>query len=399
MKGISLAYNGVHQIFQLALAAHEINELDGLMCSMVDGPGTWGHRLRHWVRESFNRPLGYDAIPIKKIVEHPWPIVADRIISKVFHRQSDYLRCNESFDRSVSNWLRRNQSRVFVGTETCALESLRQANKMGMKNVLDCPGVPSSSLNTEAARAADKFGLSIPIGANSAKITERKLMEIALADVVLCCSEYQRLQMHAEYPEIKRTEVVSLWTDVGFWATAAADRKFSPKGSPLRALYVGGISLRKGVPYLLDAVESLETEVSLTLVGRIAPEMPEVLKKFRSHYLKGHVAKQELREIFRDHDLLVMPTLGDSFGFVTAEAMASGLPVIASRNAGAPLPSEDWRVDAHSSEQISNRLQYYVQNRDLLYAHSELAYKFARQFDPASYRKKIAEMFAELLAT
>jgi glycosyltransferase involved in cell wall biosynthesis len=397
MKGISLAYNGVHQIFQLALAAHEIDALDGLMCSMVVGRRSWGNRLRRWVPESFSQPLGYDSIPIEKVVENPWPIIRDRITSKVFRWQSDYLRCNESFDHSVSNWLRRSQSQVFVGAETCALESFRQAHKMGMKKVLDCPGVPSSALNVEALRAADEFGVKAKASVNAAKIGERKQQEILLADIVLCCSEYQRHQLLAEFPHTRHTEVVSLWADVDFWATAAKGRVYSPPSVPLRVLYVGGINLRKGVPYLLDAVESLRKEISLTLVGQIAPEMGEVLKRFNGHTCMGHVTKHELRSIYSKHDLLVMPSLGDSFGFVIVEAMASGLPVIASRNAGAPIPSEEWRVDAHSSVQISDRLQLYAANRDLLYEDSQIAFRFAQQFRPETYRKQIGQIYSDLL--
>jgi glycosyltransferase involved in cell wall biosynthesis len=81
------------------------------------------------------------------------------------------------------------------------------------------------------------------------------------------------------------------------------------------------------VPYLLEAIEHLAAEVRLTLVGGISGEMEAVLKRFRTHQHLPYVTKAELKELYRGHDVLVMPTLGDSFGFVTVEAMASGMPV------------------------------------------------------------------------
>ena len=39
--GITLGYIGVHQIYQLALAAHEIGRLDRFYCSLLDAPGKW----------------------------------------------------------------------------------------------------------------------------------------------------------------------------------------------------------------------------------------------------------------------------------------------------------------------------------------------------------------------
>ena len=43
--GITAAYSGVHAIYQIALAAHELGRLDRLHCSLIDAPGKWGGLL------------------------------------------------------------------------------------------------------------------------------------------------------------------------------------------------------------------------------------------------------------------------------------------------------------------------------------------------------------------
>jgi glycosyltransferase involved in cell wall biosynthesis len=110
------------------------------------------------------------------------------------------------------------------------------------------------------------------------------------------------------------------------------------------------------------------------------------------------VTKAELKGLYQDHDVLVMPTLGDSFGFVTVEAMASGMPVIASRNAGAPVPDEGWRVPPHDAESIRARLLAYHADRELLRHHGEVAAAFGQGFRPVNYRRRAGQVFQELLA-
>ena len=287
---------------------------------------------------------------------------------------------------------------MYAGGETCALECLRVAADKGMKRVLDCPGVPSQVLDAEALRAAERFGVKIATSSNSPAMAERKKQELALADVVLCCSEFQRGHLMALNPQVQRSEVIPLWTDVDLWQHCVGARNFSKSGEPLRVLYAGAVSLRKGVPYLLQAVEPLAAEVSITLVGGVSAEMQGLLKRFRPHAHLPYVTKSELKEIYREHDVLVMPTLGDSFGFVTVEAMASGMPVIASQHAGAPVPEESWRVPPHDAEAIRARLLAYHADRELLCHHGEMAAAFGQGFRPENYRRRAGEVFKELLA-
>lgn len=398
MNGVALAYSGVHQIFQLALAAHEMGELDGLFCSLVDGPGKWGRRLGRWIPNGTVRPLGANALPPERITEFPWPVLANRLGKRWLGARSDHRRSNGWFDHTAAKWLRTREARVFVGAESCALESLRTAKSRGMKAVLECPGIPSVVLDEEARKAAEVFSVTIPFSSNSAAMLERKKQELAEAELVICCSEFQRDKLVELNPCVKQTEVIPLWSDVSFWRTARASRQWSVPGTPLRVLYAGGLSLRKGVPYLLQTVEPLRDEVILTLVGAESPEMRTILPRFRAHRHMRHVPKAELRDLYASHDVLVMPTLGDSFGFVTVEAMAAGLPVIASRNAGAPVPDENWRVPPHDAEAIRERLLAYHRDRDLLRHDAERATEFADHLRPEDYRAKAQSLFSRLLA-
>jgi glycosyltransferase involved in cell wall biosynthesis len=399
MSEIVLSYIGVHQMFQMALAAEELGKLEALRCSLVDRPGKWGQILATKLRIPSASPLGYDQIPPEKLVEHPWPLVMHRLLQKAWpSRPSEHLRSNEWFDRSAARWLQSSRARVFVGTETCALYSMRMAKSKGMTCVLDCAGIPNSFLDHIAHEAATELGLKMSASSNSPAMVIRKEEELRLADVILCASEFQAEQLIASGAESGKVKVIPLWVDAGYWA-GARDRAPSPEDTPLKVIYAGAVSLKKGVPYLLDAMRQLGEHAKLTLVGKVSPELQAVMNTLPENCTHlDYVAKEELRRLYAAHDVLVMPSLGDSFGFVTMEAMASGLPVIVSRHAGAPVPDGSWRIPARNSAALVSRLQHYHDHRAALVQDSQLASSFAAQLTPERYRQKIKALLGFLLS-
>jgi glycosyltransferase involved in cell wall biosynthesis len=107
-------------------------------------------------------------------------------------------------------------------------------------------------------------------------------------------------------------------------------------------LYVGSLSERKGVKYLIESVRRLHARnVGLFSVALVGDGDIELLRKMVAKYnLSGHihfagrVPYQELGHWFRACDAFVLPTLEDVWGMVVLEAMAFGKPVLCSRHAG-----------------------------------------------------------------
>jgi glycosyltransferase involved in cell wall biosynthesis len=141
--------------------------------------------------------------------------------------------------------------------------------------------------------------------------------------------------------------------DLPFWTPAADPGE--PAGRALRSthgltgcvfLYVGRLWRGKGVDSLVDAYAALRAEgvdCSLVLVG-IGEEAERLRARTRdlgpvvfAGYLEGEARFLEgeaLRAWYSAADVFVFPTLGDPYGEVVQEAMASGLPVIATTTAG-----------------------------------------------------------------
>jgi len=107
-------------------------------------------------------------------------------------------------------------------------------------------------------------------------------------------------------------------------------------------IYVGRLWWGKGVNYLLDAFRDLQNridrEISLLIVGDGVDEV--ALKEqcrsegVRNVVFAGFKQKAELPRYYAASDVFVFPTLGDPYGLVIDEAMASCLPVISTSSAG-----------------------------------------------------------------
>jgi glycosyltransferase involved in cell wall biosynthesis len=123
-------------------------------------------------------------------------------------------------------------------------------------------------------------------------------------------------------------------------------RVWRPDGI-LRLLYMGRLSREKGIENLLDALTLLDDlKLQVTVAGSGQPAYVRLLKDRASRsqldekiQFLGHIEGREKETAFRTSDVCVVPSFIENYGIVVAEALANGLPVIAST--GTP-----WRVIA-----------------------------------------------------
>ena len=165
-------------------------------------------------------------------------------------------------------------------------------------------------------------------------ITERGHVmdaEIHLADIIVVPSSFARDTFLAEGVEPHKLAVVPLASTF-----ETGDQRTSYRESgPLEILFVGQVSQRKGLSYLVDALNSLsDDDFRLTIVGR---PVPGVREQFESVHTAGQtvrwvpsLSRRELSKEMMRADVLVLPSLAEGFGLVVAEAMSVGTPVIAS---------------------------------------------------------------------
>lgn len=167
--------------------------------------------------------------------------------------------------------------------------------------------------------------------------------------IIANSSSLRQKLMHRFPAAAARIQTVELGVDTGrFRPATAADRANYRKkygiGDKYTVLFVGRVIPRKGVPILLKAASLASQEIPLQVViaGRGSASYMKQLRALASKLnvpvkWLGKQKHSDIHKIYQAADCLVCPSQKhEAFGLVNIEAMASGLPVIASRIGGIP---------------------------------------------------------------
>jgi glycosyltransferase involved in cell wall biosynthesis len=114
-------------------------------------------------------------------------------------------------------------------------------------------------------------------------------------------------------------------------------RRVPKKDTTFRVLYAGSMSIRKGIPYLLEAIQSLRLpNFEFVVNGTVSPEVDHIVRRYTDKVrFLGTRPFNKLYEVYSQASVLVLPTIEDGFAKVITEAMACGVPVIATTNCSA----------------------------------------------------------------
>jgi glycosyltransferase involved in cell wall biosynthesis len=103
----------------------------------------------------------------------------------------------------------------------------------------------------------------------------------------------------------------------------------SIRNRKLKLLFVGGLSQRKGIANVLEAVASLKNDVELTIIGnKTAEDCVPLNEGLRKHRWIASLPHSEILKAMREHDVLLFPSLFEGFGLVITESMSQGTPVV-----------------------------------------------------------------------
>ncbi|MGH8335711.1 MAG: glycosyltransferase family 4 protein, partial [Gammaproteobacteria bacterium] len=144
-----------------------------------------------------------------------------------------------------------------------------------------------------------------------------------------------------------------------------------PVLGPLRVCFVGSLDLRKGFVYLLSAIRLIGPgRIVLDIVGATGDRCSKALLARESAGLQMTCAPGDPAPAYKKSELTVVPSLEDGQPFVTAEAMASAVPVVVSSACGSAEwiteGSTGWIVEPASPESIAWALDSALSNRDKL---------------------------------
>ena len=282
---------------------------------------------------------------------------------------------------------------VVYAYEGGARETFREAKRLGIKTIYELPSSHwywEHRLLSEEAERNPAFAGLLPKLQDSPSHMQWKDEELRLADFVFVASQHVRHTLSGVVPD-EKIRVVS------YGAPPIRPRRPTPREAnrPLKVLFVGALIQRKGISYLLDAVDQLSSQVDLTLVGRrfqTNSRVDEACGRWRWFESLPH---SRVLDLMQEADVLVLPSLSEGCALVVLEALACGLPVIVTPNTGSLEfvrdGCEGFVVPICHADAIAERLNALSRNRELLAAMSLNAHAAASEKSWKTYRANWAD--------
>jgi glycosyltransferase involved in cell wall biosynthesis len=173
-----------------------------------------------------------------------------------------------------------------------------------------------------------------------------------------------------------------------------------------RILCVAMLTVRKGIRYLLEATAGLALPASdVVLRGTWEAESRALLAPYAGEYrLHPPVPRAQLRDLYSQASVLVLPSVEDGFGLVIAQAMACGVPVIATTHTGGPDLITDGRdgfiVPPRNAAAIADRLHFLYNHPHERAAMGQAALEKVRSLGGwADYAERVVRTYRSRLST
>jgi starch synthase len=169
---------------------------------------------------------------------------------------------------------------------------------------------------------------------------------------IIAVSAGMRSDILRAYPQIDADKVVVVHNGIDLEAFQAAENKELVRANGVdpemrSVVFVGRITQQKGLPYLLKAARELPDDVQIVLCAG-APDTPQILaevtslvadlRKVRNNviWIEKHLSRSELIAVLSSATVFACPSIYEPLGIVNLEAMACGIPVVATATGGIP---------------------------------------------------------------
>ena len=272
------------------------------------------------------------------------------------------LAFSVAFDEAASRLI--GECDVVNAWCSTALRTIRAAHRRGIPAVLE---VASAHIESQAELLRAEFaafGSEIERTVITPGVIERTLREYEEADAIIVTSRFVQSTF------VERGVPASKITVVPYGLDASTPPAPRGGGRIPRVIFVGGCSLRKGIPYLIEAFRRIEAPAELRLVGQTNEALFRRLGGLPCNVdAVGPKTGADLAAEYAAADVFVLPSVEDGWGLVTNEAMSAGLPVVVSDHAGSAEIVRDgvngFVVAARDIDALASRLETLLSDGDL----------------------------------
>lgn len=224
------------------------------------------------------------------------------------------------------------------------------------------------------------------------------------ADAIIALSQNMRNEMQT----ISEKDIIILPNGVDTKSFSIS--KNGKKTDRIRILYIGSLLPVKGVEYLIQAMKQLcqlHPDIRLTIIGdgSCRNSLEEMGRKFGlEHNINfiGKIPHQDVPNWLAKNDIFVLPSISEGMPNVLLEAMAAGLPIVASNVGGIPEiisnSKNGYLVEPKNSQQIVDRIQFLISNSNKWNTISEQNKADAEKYDWEEIIKKLEYIYSHILS-
>lgn len=274
------------------------------------------------------------------------------------------------------------------------------AHKRGMKVVVDHsiahPVYMDQQLRNEYIRNKALFNLGI----DNPFWTEI-IEDCRKGDIVLVNSQFVKDTFVANGFAPEKIEIAMLGVRKDFFSLK---KDYSIKDGTLKILFTGGFGFRKGAEYILKALAELDLEgfkYEFTCVGD-SRSANYLINQIRAKHINrvNTVPQEELKTYLANSDLYLFPSLCEGCASSGMEALAAGLPVIATIESGLPIKDgiNGLIVESKNSEAIKESIKYIASSISLRQKLGTEAYKtISENYTWEKYAQNVVRIYKRLL--
>lgn len=307
---------GVFHHFELAHQLHARKHLRRIY-------STWP-----WAR------LKRDGLPRELVSTFPLVHTADYLLRRTpLYSAALDARFNQWNSDSFDRWLRAkiDPCDAFIAISGAGLTAGPKVQAAGGKFI--CDRGSTHQRFQDAVLAEEHRRWNVPYITPAAHIVRREEAIYAIADAITVPSNVARRSFLAQGIEAEKVHVIPYGVRLD---------KFTPGGArsteTFEVLFAGQISLRKGIPYLLEAFARLShPNKHLTLAGTVQDDIRQLLTKLPTEHVTfaGSLPQTELAALMARSHVLALASVEEGLALVQGQALACGCPVVATTATGA----------------------------------------------------------------
>ncbi|OGG42672.1 hypothetical protein A3I34_01340 [Candidatus Jorgensenbacteria bacterium RIFCSPLOWO2_02_FULL_45_12] len=312
----------------------------------------------------------------KELIQRGWAFLP-RFLQNLYNPQ---YAIHGLFDTISS--LKLEPSDLFIGMLAAYPKTMKKAKKMGARVIIENGSSHTLYAVNILKEEYDKFGAKYePFQISHEKLIKHNVSAYEDADYISVPSLFaKRTFLEYGVPEDKIIHVP-------YGVELSQFRQIPKKDNIFRVIFVGGMTLQKGVHYLIRAFAELNLPDSeLVLVGTMSAEMEPFFKKYDGKFrYAGHVPQGELFRYYSRSSVFAIMSIQEGLALVTPQAMACGLPVVATTNTGAEDIVRDGKdgfiIPIRDCNALKEKLLYFYMNPE------------ARDFIGKSAKERVSQGF------